>query len=151
TELIAPQPGLVHELTVHTIGGVITSAETVLVIVPVHENMKIEAKINTTDIDQVFVGRDAKLRFSAFSQQSTPELDGRVVQVSADASTDPKTAQPYYLAVIEVQPESKSQMKSLSLVPGMPVEIFMSTGERTALSYLTKPIRDQLQRAFREE
>lgn len=151
TELIAPQPGIVHELTVHTIGGVITSAETVLVIVPVHENMKIEAKINTTDIDQVFVGRDAKLRFSAFSQQSTPELDGRVVQVSADASTDPKTAQPYYLAEIEVKPESKSQLKNLSLVPGMPVEIFISTGERTALSYLTKPIRDQLQRAFREE
>lgn len=151
TNLIAPRSGIVHELEVHTIGGVITSAETVLVIVPIEEGVKIEAKIIPTDIDQVYVGRTAKLRFSAFSQQITPELDGKVVQVSADVSTDDVSSQPYYLVRIEIDKKSDIQIDQLKLVPGMPVEIFISTGDRTALSYLTKPITDQLRRAFREE
>jgi HlyD family secretion protein len=150
TNLIAPQTGIVHELSVHTIGGVITSAETVMVIVPVDERLKIQAKINPTDIDQVYLGRTARLRFSAFSQQTTPELDGHIVNIAADDTEDQKTGQSYYLAELEVDEQSKAHMKGLEIVPGMPVEVFISTGERTALSYLTKPFVDQIQRAFRE-
>ncbi len=151
TELRAPQSGIVHELTVHTIGGVISSAETVLVIVPSDEQLTIEVKIAPVDIDQVTIGRVAKLHFSAFNQQTTPELHGRVVHISADVATNPDSSQQYYLARIEITEESRKNLIKLDLIPGMPVEAFISTGKRTALSYLAKPITDQLRRTFREE
>ena len=150
TKLHAPQSGLVHELAVHTVGGVITAAETVLVIVPNNERLTIEARFAPVDIDQVYVGREAKLRFSAFNQQTTPELDGRVVHVSADVSSDPNTSQQYYIGRLEIDPKSRELIKDLELLPGMPVEVFVSTGARTALSYLMKPVTDQVHRAFRE-
>ncbi len=151
TRLTAPKSGLAHELAVHTVGGVITSAETVLVIVPANAPLTIEAKIAPVDIDQVTVGMTANLRFSAFNQQTTPELTGRVVHVSADVTTDPQTSQQYYSARIELDSGSDEKLGDLVLLPGMPVEAFLSTGARTALSYLMKPISDQFYRAFREE
>ena len=150
TKLLAPQAGIVHELSAHTIGGVITAAQTVLEIVPADERLTIEARIAPVDIDQVSIGRTAKLHFSAFSQEQTPELHGRVVHVSADVARDEDTAQSYYVARVEVTEESAEKLKSLELVPGMPVEIFISTGARTALSYILKPLTDQFNRAFRE-
>lgn len=151
TKLLAPQDGLIHELAVHTIGGIISPAETVIVIVPRNDRLTVEARIAPVDIDQVAIGGTANLRFSAFNQQTTPELKGRIVQVAADVTTDPKTSQKYYLGRIEIAEESKSELGKLDLLPGMPVEIFISTGSRTALSYLSKPITDQIHRAFREE
>ena len=151
TKLHAPQSGLVHELAVHTIGGVITSAETVLSIVPENEKLTIEARVAQIDIDQVAVARPAKLRFSAFNQQTTPELEGRVIHVSADITTDEQSGQTYYVARIEIDPASREKIRDLDLLPGMPVEVFISTGARTALSYLSKPITDQFRRAFREQ
>ncbi|MGI9381520.1 MAG: HlyD family type I secretion periplasmic adaptor subunit [Methyloligellaceae bacterium] len=151
TKLHAPQSGIVHELAAHTIGGVITSAEAVLLIVPENEKLTIEARVAQIDIDQVTVGRPAKLRFSAFNQQTTPELEGRVVHVSADVTTDDRTSQTYYVTRVEIDPSSREKIRDLDLLPGMPVEVFISTGARTALSYLSKPITDQFRRAFREE
>lgn len=149
-DLRAPQGGVVHELAVHTVGGVITAAEQVILIVPEEDDLTIQARVAPVDVDQVIVGRMAKLRPSACNQQQTPELDGRVVHVSADVTTDPQTGQTYYIARIAMDEKSRRTVDDLTLVPGMPVEVFMSTGERTALSYLIKPVTDQMNRAFRE-
>lgn len=151
TQLTAPKSGIAHELAVHTIGGVITSAETVLVIVPADTALTIEARIAPVDIDQMSNGMPATLRFSAFNQQTTPEVTGRVVHVSADVTTDEQTSLKYYSARIELDPGAQDKLGDLKLLPGMPVEAFLSTGVRTALSYLVKPVTDQFLRAFREE
>ncbi len=149
-DLRAPQSGVVHELAVHTVGGVITAAEQVMLIVPGDDDLTIQARIAPADVDQVVVGRPAKLRLSAFNQQTTPELSGRVTQVAADITIDAKTGQNYYVVRLEMDDKDRKTVDSLKLVPGMPVEVFMSTGGRTALSYLAKPITDQMSRAFRE-
>lgn len=149
-DIRAPQKGIVHELAVHTIGGVITAAEQIMIIVPEEDNLTIQAQIAPTDVDQVVVGRPAKLRLSAYNQQTTPEIDGRVIQVSADVTIDPKTGQNYYIARLEMEEKERRLIGDLKLVPGMPVEVYISTGERTALSYLAKPFTDQMNRAFRE-
>jgi HlyD family secretion protein len=149
-DLRAPQAGIVHELAVHTVGGVITAAEQVMIIVPGDDDLTIQAKISPADIDQVVVGRPAKLRLSAFNQQTTPELSGRVTHVAADITIDAKSAQQYYIVRLEMDDKDRRMVEDLKLVPGMPVEVFMSTGARTALSYLAKPITDQMSRAFRE-
>jgi HlyD family secretion protein len=149
-DLKSPQTGIVHELSAHTVGGIVTAAEQIMLIVPEEDDLTIQARISPTDVDQVIVGRTAKLRLSAFNQQSTPELAGHVVQVSADVTIDPKTGQSYYIARLEMDEKSRRTIGDLKLVPGMPVEVFMSTGDRTALSYLAQPFMDQLNRAFRE-
>ncbi len=149
-DLRAPQAGVVHELAVHTVGGVITAAEQVMLIVPDDDNLTIQARISPADVDQVVVGRPAKLRLSAFNQQTTPELSGRVTQVAADITVDTKSGQQYYIVRLEMDEKDRRSVEDLKLVPGMPVEVFMSTGARTALSYLAKPITDQMSRAFRE-
>lgn len=149
-DLRAPQAGTVHELAVHTIGGIVSPAEQIMLIVPDEDDLSIQARISPNDIDQVVVGRPAKLRLSAFNQQTTPELPGHVVHVAADVTIDPKTGETYYLTRLELDQKDQRSVGGLALVPGMPVEVFMSTGERTALSYLTKPFTDQMNRAFRE-
>lgn len=147
----APQSGIVHELAVHTVGGVVSPAETLMLIVPEKDDLSIEAHFPPTDIDQVFVGSPARLRLSAFNQQMTPELDGHVMQVSADVTVDHKTGQSYYVGRIEMDEKARRTVGDLKLLPGMPVEVFVSTGERTALSYVLKPFTDQMTRAFREQ
>jgi HlyD family secretion protein len=146
----SPQSGIVHELAVHTIGGVITAAEPILLIVPNNERLIIEARFSPADIDQIVVGRKARLRFSAFDQKTTPEVNGQVLSVAADVTSDPKTGQSYYLGRIEISGKVREELKGLKLLPGMPVEAFISTGNRTALSYLVKPFTDQFERALRE-
>ena len=118
---------------------------------PADTALTIEAQIAPVDIDQMSIGMPATLRFSAFNQQTTPEFAGRVVHVSADITTDEQTSQKYYSARIELDPGSQDKLGDLQLLPGMPVEAFMSTGARTALSYLVKPVTDQFHRACREE
>jgi HlyD family secretion protein len=149
-DLRAPHAGVVHELAVHTVGGIITAAEQVMLIVPGDDDLTIQARISPADVDQVVVGRPAKLRLSAFNQQTTPELSGRVTQVAADITVDAKSGQQYYIVRLEMDDKDRRMVEDLKLVPGMPVEVFMSTGARTALSYLAKPITDQMSRAFRE-
>lgn len=149
-ELRAPQTGIVHELSAHTIGGVITAAEQIMLIVPEEDNLTVQAKIAPKDVDQVVIGRPAKLKLSAFNQQTTPELPGHITHVAADVTVDPKTGESYYVSRVEMDQKELRKLGDVKLIPGMPVEVFMSTGERTALSYLVKPFTDQFSRAFRE-
>lgn len=150
-DLRAPLSGIVHELTVHTVGGVVTAAEPVMLIVPEEQDLTIQARISPADVDQVVNGRPAKLRLSAFNQKSTPEFDGHVIDVSADVTVDGKSGQSYYEVRLAMDDKAQRLVGDLTLVPGMPVEVFMSTGNRTALSYLTKPFIDQMSRTFREQ
>lgn len=150
-DLRAPLSGIVHELAVHTVGGVVTAAEPVMLIVPEEQGLTIQARISPADVDQVVNGRSAKLRLSAFSQKSSPELNGHVTDVSADVTVDAKTGQSYYEVRLAMDDMAQRLVGNLKLVPGMPVEVFMPTGDRTALSYLTKPFIDQMNRTFREQ
>jgi HlyD family secretion protein len=144
--LTAPQDGTVHDLTVHTVGGVIATGETVMTIVPSKDELSVEVRIATSDIDQVHPEQPAKLRFPAFSQRTTPEVSGTVTRIGADLTRDAQSNSVFY--VVRIHPGGLP--KGIKLVPGMPVEAFIATGERTALSYLVKPIADQFARAFRE-
>ncbi|PJR09117.1 HlyD family type I secretion periplasmic adaptor subunit [Sinorhizobium meliloti] len=151
TDIRAPLSGTVNELSVHTIGGVITPAETLATIVPEHARLKIEAKLSPVDVDQVFVGQSAKLRFSAFNQRTTPELKGEIAYVSAAATRDPATNAMHYLADVGIDASELEKLGGQQLKPGMPVEVFVATQDRTAISYLAKPFTDQFAKAFREE
>ena len=148
-DIRAPQNGMVHQSTVHTVGGVITPGEAIMLIVPEADALTVEAKLAPQDIDQVRVGQTAALRFSAFSQRTTPELDGVVSRVSADLTTDQRTGAAYYVVRITLSDSEIARLEGLRLVPGMPVEAFIRTGERTVLSYVMKPFTDQITRSFR--
>jgi len=149
-DLRAPQDGTVHQLEVHTIGGVITQGAPVMLIVPDSDALRVEAKIVPTDIDQVHLGQAAHLRFTAFNQQTTPELEGKVAVIGADAEQDDKSGTKYFLVRIAIDDGEIAKLGELKLLPGMPVECFIETDPRTVLSYLLRPIENQIRRAFRE-
>ena len=150
TDIRAPQDGTVFQSSVHTIGGVIPAGEPIMMIVPDSDRLTVEAKVNPQDIDKVAPGQSATLRFSAFNSRTTPEVSGQVSQVSADITTDQRTNQSYYTIRIAMPPEEVARLGNVRLMPGMPVEAFVKTGERTVMSYLMKPLSDQVNRAFRE-
>jgi HlyD family secretion protein len=149
-DIRAPQDGVVHQSIVHTIGGVINAGEQLMLIVPSADNLIVEAKFAPQDIDQVKVGQRAVLRFTSFNQRTTPELNGLVTRVSADTTVDQRTSAPYYTLRISLSREEIARLGDVTLVPGMPVESFIQTGERKVISYLMKPLSDQIMRAFRE-
>jgi len=150
-DLVAPQSGLVHELVVHTVGGVISPADAIMLIVPDRDRLALEVQITPQDIDQIRMGQRAVLRMSAFNQRTTPELTGEVSRIAADLTQDQKTGLSYYVVRITVPPQELARLGKLTLVSGMPAEAFIQAGERTVISYLVKPLRDQINRAFREE
>jgi len=150
-DIRAPIDGVVLQLTVHTVGGVITAGEAIMLIVPQTETLQVEAKIPPQEIDQVRIGQPAVLRFVAFSQRTTPELIGTVVRISADVSEDTKSGARFYTIRLDVSPEEVARLSAVRLVPGMPVEALIQTSPRTVMSYLIKPLHDQLARAFREK
>jgi HlyD family secretion protein len=150
-DLRAPQDGIVFQSTANTVGGVITAGDPVMLIVPQMDTLLVEAKVEPKDIDQVQFGQPVVLRFSAFNMRTTPEINGAVVRVGADTSTDQRTGQSYYLVRIAMTPEEVAKLGEVKLTPGMPVEAFIQTGNRTMMSYLVKPLHDQLKRAFREK
>jgi HlyD family secretion protein len=150
-DIRSPQDGTVHQLAVHTVGGVITAGgEPLMLIVPESDALTVEAKIAPQDIDQLRVGQPALLRLSAFNQRTTPEINGEVTRVSADLSTDQRSGTSFYTVRVSIPEHEVGRLNGLKLVPGMPVESFINTGERTVLSYLAKPLSDQLARAWRE-
>jgi HlyD family secretion protein len=149
-DIRAPQNGVVHELTVHTVGGVISAGEPIMMIVPEADALEVETRVNPQDIDQVHFGQKAVLRFPAFNQRTTPEIDGAVSYVSADLSTDTHSGVTFYKARVAIPADGLSRLGDVHLVPGMPVESFVQTTERTVISYLTKPLMDQVNRAFKE-
>ena len=149
-DIRSPQDGVVHQMTVHTVGGVITPAEPVMLIVPQSDEMVVEARVSPQDIDQVSVGQKVQLRFSAFHQATTPELTASVSRVAADLTQEPQTGVTYYVARIVLPPAELAKLGGKPLIPGMPVEAYIQTGDRTALSYIIKPLENQIARAFRE-
>jgi HlyD family secretion protein len=150
-DIRAPQDGTVFQLAVHTVGGVITAGDPIMLIVPEADNLSVEVKVNPQDIDQLQLNQKAILRFSAFNARTTPEIEGIVTRISADTSTDQRTGQTYYTLRISMPAEQIERLGNVKLLPGMPVEAFVQTGDRTMLSYLMKPLHDQVMRAFREK
>lgn len=148
-DIRAPQDGMVLQSTVHTVGGVITAGDAIMMIVPQADDLSVEAKVNPQDIDKLQIGQKTVLRFSAFNQRTTPELNGKVSRVSADVTTDQRSGQSYYTIRVSMPPDEIARLGEIKVVPGMPVEAFVQTGERTLLSYFMKPFSDQLMRSFR--
>ena len=149
-DIRAPQDGVVHQLNVHTVGGVVSPADPVMMIVPEADLLMVEARISPADIDQLYVGQPANLRFSAFNQRTTPEIQGKISRISADVTPDQRTGQNYYTTRVSIASEELARLGNVKLVPGMPAEVFARTYDRSILSYLTKPLSDQVARAFRE-
>jgi HlyD family secretion protein len=149
-EVRAPQDGVVHQLTVHTLGGVVSPGEPIMLIVPEADELTIEARIAPQEIDQVQLGQPAVVRFAAFNQRTTPEINGIVTRLSADVAQDQRTGLSYYTVRIGMPSAEISRLNGLKLVPGMPVEAFMRTEDRTVISYLIKPLQDQIAKVFRE-
>jgi HlyD family secretion protein len=149
-DLRSPIAGTVHELSVFTVGGVIAQGETLMLIVPKDDRLVIEVRVSPADIDQLRLGQTSVLRFPAFNMRTTPEVGGKLTRLAADLTREAQTGQSYYVARIEVDDAGLAVLGSLKLIPGMPVEAFIETGERTALSYLVKPLTDQFARAFKE-
>jgi len=150
-EIRSPVDGVVHQLAIHTVGGVVAQGELLMVIVPESDNLVIEVKVSPHDIDQVRLNLPALLRFSTLSQRTTPELNGHVTYVSADSVTEQRTGGTYYVARISLSAAELARLGSVKLVPGLPVEAYVQTEDRTILSYLAKPLSDQIHRAFREK
>jgi HlyD family secretion protein len=151
TDLRAPQDGVVFQSTANTVGGVVTAGDPVMMIVPESDTLSVEVKVEPKDIDNVAIGQPVVLRFSAFNQRTTPELNGTVTRVGADTSNDQRTGLSYYLVRIGIDPGEIDRLGAVKLTPGMPVEAFIQTGERTLVSYLVKPLHDQLMRSIREK
>jgi HlyD family secretion protein len=148
-DLIAPQDGKVFQRSVHTVGGVIQAGEPVMLVVPEADSLIVEAKVAPHDIDQIHIGQHAVLRFAAFNQRTTPELNGEVMHIGADVAQDDKASEPYYSVRIRVSDGELARLEGLQLIAGMPVEAFIQTTPRTVASFLVKPLSDQITRAFR--
>lgn len=150
-DIRSPQSGYVHEMTIHTVGGVIAPGETIMQIVPRGDALVVEAHISPNDIDQVYPWQPAIIRFSAFDQRSTPEVQAHIVTISADVAQDAAKQQTFYVVRLRVDKDEFERLGHRVLVPGMPAEVFMETGQRSAVSYFLKPLMDQIMRVFREE
>ncbi|MBN9670693.1 HlyD family type I secretion periplasmic adaptor subunit [Roseibium aggregatum] len=149
-DILAPRNGYVHQLSVHTIGGVIAPGETVMQVVPKEDKLIVETQVRPVDIDQMAPGQTARVRFPSFDQRTTPELNAELLTVSADLTKDERTGTSFYVARLSIDDQEFAKLGDKELVPGMPVETFMQTGDRTVLSYLMKPIVDQVAHAMRE-
>lgn len=156
-DIRAPQSGIVHQLAVHTVGGVVSPSEPLMLIVPSADRLVLEARVAPQDIDQIKLGQLAHIRFSAFNQRTTPDVTAVVSRVSADLVVEatqpmrPQQAQPaHYNVRLDLAPTALKKLGDLRLIPGMPAEVHIATENRSALSYFTKPLMDQFTRAFRE-
>jgi len=149
TDIRAPQSGIVHELVVHTVGGVIGVGETVMEIVP-DDALVIDARVSPGDIDQVVPGAQAMVRVLAGNRRTTPELAGTVSRISPDLSRDERTGQSWFAVRVALDSGETAKLADLRLVPGMQAETFIGTGDRSALDYMLKPLWEQIARSFRE-
>ena len=149
-DIRAPSPGYVHQLAVHTVGGVISPAEPVMYIVPINESLDLEARVLPNEIDQIAIGQAATVRVHASNQRTTPELHGKVTRISADISRDQQTGTPFYTIRVGLPPEEIKRLGQLKLIAGMQAEVFVQVNERTPFEYFFKPMQEQIGRAFRE-
>jgi HlyD family secretion protein len=150
-DIRAPQDGMVHQLDVHTVGGVVTAGQQIMLVVPGADKLIVEAKVQPQDIDQVHLGQAAVMRFTNFNSRTTPEVNGEVSLVSADVTQDQRTGLSYYTVRISVPTEELAKLEGPKLIPGMPVEVFIQTKVRTVISYFVRPFQDQIAKAFREK
>ena len=151
-DIRAPQSGMVHQLDVHTVGGVISAGQPIMLIVPAADKLIVEAKVQPQDIDQIRVGQLAVMRFTNFNSRTTPEINGEVSVVSGDVTTDQRTGASYYTVRVMVSPAELARLdQAIKLVPGMPVEVFIQTTIRTVVSYFVRPFQDQIAKVFREK
>lgn len=150
-EIRAPDTGRIHELQFSTVAGVIAPGAVILQIIPRDDDLTFELQIDPASVDQVYPGQDATVRFPAFNQRTTPELSGNVLDISPTSVTDDATGITFYRVSVTIPPQELAKLTDLELVPGMPVQAFLQTGKRTVLNYLTKPLVEQLNQAFREE
>lgn len=150
-DVTSPVAGIVHDLLVTTVGGVITPGQPMMQIIPSNQNLLIEARVITMDIDQVYEGQIATITLAAFNQRTTPQVDGVVIRASADSLADPVTGIPYFSVLIEIPKAEMKKLGGLTLRPGMPADAFLQTEKRTVMNYLLKPFTDQLNHTFREE
>jgi protease secretion system membrane fusion protein len=151
TEVRATASGKIVSLNVHTPGGVIQAGAPLMEVVPRGEPLRVEASLPPQFIDQVRPGLDVDVLFPAFNQRTTPNIKARVASVSADALTDQRSGMSYYRTVVEVTPEGEKQLRDKQIKAGMPAEVFIRTGERTALNYLFKPLTDRVRSAMTED
>ncbi|URK86956.1 HlyD family type I secretion periplasmic adaptor subunit [Rhizobium sp. RCAM05350] len=150
-DIRAPLDGRIYQLAVHTVNGVINPGEVLMLVVPGADGLTVEAKIATHDIDQIRLGQPVEVRFSAFNQRTTPIVEAEVVTIAPDLVTDQRTGMTYYPLRIKPKPESLTGLKGLALYPGMPAEVFIKIADRTVISYLAKPLTEQIQHTFHED
>ncbi|MDZ5697092.1 HlyD family type I secretion periplasmic adaptor subunit [Chelativorans sp. M5D2P16] len=150
-DIRAPVSGKIVNMAVHSEDAVIKGGETILEIVPSGDRLLVEVRVRPQDIDNVAIGQPADVRMLAFKQRTTPTLAGRVSYVSADALTSPENDATFYLARIRVPEAELARLKGRELQPGMPAEVMIRTGERTAVAYMLQPLIDSMSRAWREE
>lgn len=151
TNITAPASGLVFGMAVHNENSVIAPGNPIMQIVPQDAELIVEAHVSPADIDRVSNGLETEVRFTAFNQYQVPELTGKVIDLSADLLSDERTGETYYLAKIEISPESRKKLANLQLLPGMPAEVFIKTGEKTLFEYLAQPATNAFKRALTED
>lgn len=150
-DIRAPVDGVVYGLTVFALRAVVRPADPLLYIVPQDRPLIINAEVDPIHIDKLFVGQDVVLRFPSLDQRTTPELTGRVMQISADAFQEQQTRRSFYRAEIALSEGEQAKLpEGVALIPGMPVEAFVRTADRTPIAYLVKPLSDYFTKAFRE-
>lgn len=149
-ELLAPTSGRVVNLAASTTGGVIRPGEHIMDIVPADQALIVEARVKTGDIDKLRIGQSTRIRLSAFAQADVPEASGKIFDISADALEDERTGEPYYRARVKLDDQQPKAVAALALVPGMPADLFVNTGERAVIAYLSQPISDRLAKTFIE-
>ena len=150
-DILAPIPGVIHEQSIFTIGGVIAPGAAILQIIPVDQAMEFEVNVQPQNIDQIFVGQDVSVLFSAFNARITPQLNGTVKSVSLNTSVNEESGFAFYPVRVEVSTEELQRLGKQELISGMPIEAFFTTESRSPLNYLTKPLTDNINRAGREE
>ncbi len=151
TSIVAPRAGYVLQLAVHTIGGVVGPGEVIMLIVPELDDIIVEARVSPQDINQIFLQQSARVRFSSFNARTTPEIQATVTHVAADLTQKDSQTPPFYAIKLKMSKDDLVKLGDNKLIPGMPAETFIQTRNRTPLSYLIQPLRDQILRAFREE
>jgi HlyD family secretion protein len=148
-DLVAPQDGKIFQRSVHTVGGVIQPGEVLMLVVPVSDALIVEAKVSPQDVDQLRLGQRAVVRFSSFNRRTTPELNGEVIEIGADVTQDEKRNESYYSVRIRIPDSELERLDGLQPLAGMPVETFIETSPRTVVSYLMRPMLEQVERTFR--
>jgi HlyD family secretion protein len=148
--IVAPQAGVVHKLTAHTVGGVVAPGDVIMEVVPQEVELIFEGRLDPAYVDQVTVGQQAGVRLVALDQTKTPEVEGSVTAIAPDVRSDGPNSPPYYAVSVRLEPEVESQLPA-RLVPGMPVELLIKGQDRTVLNYLVKPLTDRIAHTFREQ